>query len=79
MFKLSRNDETRRRKTASGLVRLRRVATCIAKKQVGKFETRQGEWIFLIYLIFPAALDPQIYSASNRNEYQKHTNNVSWE
>jgi hypothetical protein len=25
---------------------------------------------FLIYLILPAALDPRIYSASNRNEFQ---------
>jgi hypothetical protein len=32
-----------------------------------------------IYLIFPAALDPGVYSASNRNEYQKHKNNVSGE
>jgi hypothetical protein len=30
------------------------------------FNTRQGDF-FLIYLIFPAALD--------RNEYQKHKNN----
>jgi hypothetical protein len=34
---------------------------------------------FLIYLIFPAALGPGVYSASNRNEYQKHKNNVSGE
>jgi hypothetical protein len=25
------------------------------------------------------ALDPWVYSASGRNEYQKHTNNVSGE
>jgi hypothetical protein len=30
---------------------------------------------FLIYLILPTALDPGVYSASNRNEYQKHKNN----
>jgi hypothetical protein len=30
---------------------------------------------FLIYLILPAELDPRVYSASNRNEYQKHKNN----
>jgi hypothetical protein len=29
--------------------------------------------------ILPAALDPRVYSASNRNEYQKHKNNVSGE
>jgi hypothetical protein len=33
-----------------------------------------------IYLILPAALGPGVYSASNRNEYQKHyNNNVSGE
>jgi hypothetical protein len=31
---------------------------------------------FEMYLIFPAALGPGVYSASNRNEYQKHKNNV---
>jgi hypothetical protein len=28
-----------------------------------------------MYLILPAALGPGFYSASNRNEYQKHKNN----
>jgi hypothetical protein len=32
---------------------------------------------FSIYLIILAALDPGVYSASNRNEYQKQKNNVS--
>jgi hypothetical protein len=32
-----------------------------------------------IYLIFPAALGPGVYSASNRNEYQEQKNNVSGE
>jgi hypothetical protein len=32
--------------------------------------------IFSIYLILPAALGPGVYSASNRNEYQKHKNYV---
>jgi hypothetical protein len=27
--------------------------------------------VFSIYLILPATLDPGVYSASNRNEYQK--------
>jgi hypothetical protein len=27
--------------------------------------------LFLIYLILPAALGPEVYSASNRNEYQE--------
>jgi hypothetical protein len=30
---------------------------------------------FLIYLILPAALGPGVYSASDRNEYQKQKNN----
>jgi hypothetical protein len=34
---------------------------------------------FLIYLILPATLGPGVYSASNRNEYQKQKNNVSGE
>jgi hypothetical protein len=31
------------------------------------------------YLIISATLGPGIYSASNRNEYQKQNNNVSGE
>jgi hypothetical protein len=34
---------------------------------------------FSIYLILPDALGLGVHSASNRNEYQKHTNNVSGE
>jgi hypothetical protein len=30
------------------------------------------EETFKIYLILPAALAPEVYSASNKNEYQKH-------
>jgi hypothetical protein len=30
---------------------------------------------FSIFLILPAALGPGVYSASNRNEFQKHKNN----
>jgi hypothetical protein len=32
-----------------------------------------------MYLILPAALGPRVYSASNRNEYQKKKNNVCGE
>jgi hypothetical protein len=32
-----------------------------------------------VHLVLPAALGPGAYSASNRNEYQKHKNNVSGE
>jgi hypothetical protein len=34
---------------------------------------------FSIYLILPAALGPGVYSASDRNEYQKQKNKVSGE
>jgi hypothetical protein len=43
----------------------------------------EGRWLksdenvfffFSIYLILPAALGPGVYSASNRNEYQKQKN-----
>jgi cation transporter-like permease len=34
---------------------------------------------FSIYLIPSAALGPGVYSASKRNKYQKHINNVSGE
>jgi hypothetical protein len=43
------------------------------------FKTQWGEWFLSIYLILPAALGPRVYSASNRNEYQKRKNNVSVE
>jgi hypothetical protein len=32
---------------------------------------RGGEWFLSIYLILPAELGPGVYSATNRNEYQK--------
>jgi hypothetical protein len=34
---------------------------------------------FLIYVILPAALGPGVYSASNRNEYQRQKTNVPGE
>jgi hypothetical protein len=36
-------------------------------------------WIVSIYLILVAALGPEVYSTSNRNEYQEQKNNVSEE
>jgi hypothetical protein len=41
------------------------------------FETRWDEWFLSNYVILPATLDPGVYSASNRNEYQTHKNNVA--
>jgi hypothetical protein len=32
-------------------------------------------YFFSIYLILPAAIHPEVYSASNRNEYQKQKHN----
>jgi hypothetical protein len=32
---------------------------------------------FSVYIILPSALGPGVYSASNRNEYQKQKNNIS--
>jgi hypothetical protein len=50
------------------------------KPQGRGFQTRWGELIFSIYLILPATLGRGVYSATNRNEYQKHKiNNVSGE
>jgi hypothetical protein len=43
------------------------------------FETRTGEWLSSIYLIFSTALGPGVHSASNRNEYLKQKNNISGE
>jgi hypothetical protein len=48
------------------------VSQAICNKPEGRrFETRWGECIFSIYLIFLAALGLGVYSASNRNEYQE--------
>jgi hypothetical protein len=47
------------------------------KPEGHRFETRWGKLFFSIYLILPSALDPGVYSASNRNEYQKQKTNVS--
>jgi hypothetical protein len=35
------------------------------------FDTRWGEWMSSIYLIFPVTLGPGVYSASNRSEDRK--------
>jgi hypothetical protein len=56
------------------------VVKALCYKPEGRgFETRWGEWFLSNYLILPAALGPGVYSASDRNEYQKHKNNVSGE
>jgi hypothetical protein len=40
-------------------------------------ETQRGQWIVLIYLIFPAALGPGVYPAPDRSDYQKWKSNFS--
>jgi hypothetical protein len=55
------------------------VVETLCYKPKGAFETRPGERKFSIYLILPAALGPGVYSAYNRNEYQKQKYNVSGE
>jgi hypothetical protein len=34
---------------------------------------------FSVYILLPAALGPEVYSASNINDYQKQKNNISKE
>jgi hypothetical protein len=46
-----------------------------ASRSPVRFPTRSA--FFSIFLILPAALGPVVYSASNRNEYQKQKNNSS--
>jgi hypothetical protein len=46
--------------------------------QAGRLRIRECIF-FSIYLILPGALDLGVYSAPNRNEYQKQKNNVSRE
>jgi hypothetical protein len=36
------------------------------------FEIRWSEWLLSIHLILLAALGPEVYSASSRNDYRKH-------
>jgi hypothetical protein len=43
------------------------------------FETGWGKWFLSSYPILPVSQGPGVYSVSNRNEYQKHKNNVSGE
>jgi hypothetical protein len=40
------------------------------------FETQWDSWILSIYLNLPATLGPGIYSACNRNEYQKQKRKI---
>jgi hypothetical protein len=54
------------------------VVKALCHKPKGReFETQWGEWTFSIDVTIPAALGYGVYSAYNRNEYQKQKNNVS--
>jgi hypothetical protein len=54
------------------------VVKALCYKPEGRgFQTRSGERIFSIYLILLDALGPGVYSASNRNKYQKQKINDS--
>jgi hypothetical protein len=56
------------------------VVEALRYKSEGRgFKTRRSEWNFLIYLILPVTPGLGVYSASNRNEYQKQKNYVSGE
>jgi hypothetical protein len=53
-------------------------ALCYRQEGRG-FEARWSDWMFSIYLVLSTALDPGVYSESNRNDYQKQKHNVSRE
>jgi hypothetical protein len=46
-------------------------------REVAVWSLDQVKAFFSIYIIRPAAQDPGVYLASNRNEYQKQKNKVS--
>jgi hypothetical protein len=50
----------------------------VSQKVAGSSPDEVNEF-FPIYLILSATLGPGVYSASNRNEYQKQKDNVSGE
>jgi hypothetical protein len=63
-------------------VALGSVVSCCTMLQAGSLKVQDPmRWMhfFSIFLIPPTALRPGVYSASDRNEYQKQKHNVSWE
>jgi hypothetical protein len=48
-----------------------------ASRKVAGSKPNEVNEFFSIYLILLAALNPEVHSASNRNEYQKQKNAVS--
>jgi hypothetical protein len=56
------------------------VVKALSYKPEGRgFDPLLGELFLSSYLILSVALGPGVYSVSNRNEYQKHKNNISGE
>jgi hypothetical protein len=51
----------------------------VAWRKVAGSRADEVNEFFSIYLILHAALGPGVYSARNRNEYQRQKNNVSGE
>jgi hypothetical protein len=55
------------------------VVKALCYKAEGRGSRPDEVMIFSVYLILPATPGPEVYSDSNRNEYQKQKNNVSGE
>jgi hypothetical protein len=56
------------------------VVKALCNKPEGRgFEARLVERFLSIYLIIPIPLDPGVYSASKRKDFQKQKNKVSGE
>jgi hypothetical protein len=55
------------------------VVKALCYKPEGRGFVNRWDEFFSIYLYFLVALGPGVYSASNRNDYQKQNNNVSGE
>jgi hypothetical protein len=51
---------------------------CVTSRKVGGSRPDEVIKLFSIYLIPPASLDHGVYSASNRNEYQKQKIKCFW-
>jgi hypothetical protein len=51
---------------------------CAIRGKVAGSRRDAANTFFSINLILPAALGPEVYSASNRNEYQRQKNTVRW-
>jgi hypothetical protein len=55
------------------------VGTMVTRRNVVNSRPYELDEFSSLYLILPAALGSGVYSASNRNEYQRLKNNISWQ